>query len=216
MAPIMILGQPPLLLPTPRDIVLAGQKSGEVFGLDPEHGGKILWRKKLGKGGIQGGVHFGMTVEGDILYVPMSDFDGGPRWPGVAYPGMFALDITSGEQLWFTPALDICEGREFCQPGLSAAASSIPGAAVAGSMDGHLRAYAGKSGKVVWDFDTAIEFSTLNGTSAMGGSMGGATGPVFNKDMLFVNSGYGIYFHMPGNVLLAFRLPEKTADHKGQ
>jgi polyvinyl alcohol dehydrogenase (cytochrome) len=199
-----------------KDIVLAGQKSGEVFGLDPEHGGKILWRKKLGKGGIQGGVHFGMTVEGDILYVPMSDFDGGPRWPGVAYPGMFALDITSGEQLWFTPALDICEGREFCQPGLSAAASSIPGAAVAGSMDGHLRAYAGKSGKVVWDFDTAIEFSTLNGTSAMGGSMGGATGPVFNKDMLFVNSGYGIYFHMPGNVLLAFRLPEKTADHKGQ
>jgi hypothetical protein len=27
---------------------------------------------------------------------------------------------------------------------------------------------------------------------------------------LFVNSGYGIYFHMPGNVLLAFELaPEQ-------
>jgi polyvinyl alcohol dehydrogenase (cytochrome) len=31
---------------------------------------------------------------------------------------------------------------------------------------------------------------------------------VFKDDMLFVNSGYGIYFHMPGNVLLAFGLPD--------
>ncbi|MEH6568728.1 MAG: PQQ-binding-like beta-propeller repeat protein [Halioglobus sp.] len=191
-----------------KDIVLAGQKSGEVFGLDPDQGGKILWRKKLGKGGIQGGVHFGMTVHGDTLYVPMSDFDGGPRWPGVAYPGMFAVDITTGEQRWFSPVPDICKGRAFCQPGLSAAASSIPGAAVTGSMDGHLRAYDFKDGKVLWDFDTAIPYQTLNGKTASGGSMGGATGPVFHQNMMFVNSGYGIYFHMPGNVLLAFRLPE--------
>lgn len=195
-----------------RDIVLAGQKSGEVFGLDPDRGGKILWRKKLGRGGIQGGVHFGMTVEGDTLYVPMSDFYGGPRWPGVAYPGMFAVDITTGEQRWFTPSPeDICKGRKFCDPGLSAAASSIPGAVVAGGMDGYLRAYARQTGEVIWTFDTAKHFQALNGNTAVGGSMGGATGPVFNRDMLFVNSGYGIYFHMPGNVLLAFRLAEQPA-----
>lgn len=192
-----------------KDIVLAGQKSGEIFGLDPDQGGKVLWRKKLGKGGIQGGVHFGMTVSGDTLYIPMSDFDGGPRWPGVAYPGMFAVDITTGEERWYSPATNICEGREFCQPGLSAASSSIPGAVVAGAMDGHLRAYDFKDGKVLWDFDTAISYTTLNGVNASGGSMGGATGPVFHQNMMFVNSGYGIYFHMPGNVLLAFRLPEK-------
>ncbi|ARN75503.1 PQQ-binding-like beta-propeller repeat protein [Oceanicoccus sagamiensis] len=191
-----------------KDIVLAGQKSGEVFGLDPDQGGKILWRNKVGRGGIQGGVHFGMTVEGDTLYAPMSDFYGGPRWPGEAYPGMFALDITTGKQLWFTKTPDICDGKKFCDSGLSAAASSIPGAAVGGSMDGHLRAYDSKTGKIIWDFDSAVEFAALNGNKAMGGSMGGATGPVFNKDMLFVNSGYGIYFHMPGNVLLAFRLAE--------
>jgi polyvinyl alcohol dehydrogenase (cytochrome) len=80
---------------------------------------------------------------------------------------------------------------------------------VAGAMDGHLRAYDFKDGKVRWDFDTAISYTTLNGVNASGGSMGGATGPVFHQKMMFVNSGYGIYFHMPGNVLLAFRLPEK-------
>lgn len=192
-----------------RDIVLAGQKSGEVFALDPDQNGKILWRRKLGRGGIQGGVHFGMALAGDTLYVPMSDFDGGPRWPGEAKPGMFALDITSGKTLWYTPAVDVCDSREFCQPGLSAAASAIDGAVVSGSMDGHLRAYSSKDGSVLWDYDTATTFPTLDGGTARGGSIGGASGPVFSGGMMYVNSGYGIYFHMPGNVLLGFGLPEK-------
>ncbi|MFK7977036.1 MAG: PQQ-binding-like beta-propeller repeat protein [Halioglobus sp.] len=188
-----------------KDIVIAGQKSGDVFGLDPDKGGAVIWHQKLGRGGIQGGVHFGMTVDGDTLYVPMSDFDGGPRWPGVAKPGMFALDITTGKQHWYTPAQDnVCKGREDCQPGLSAAASSLPGGVVAGAMDGRVRAYDEKSGKVVWDFDTAVAFKTLSGVEANGGSLGGGSGPVFDGDMLYLNTGYGIYFHMPGNVLLAF------------
>ncbi len=190
-----------------KDIVLAGQKSGEVFGLDPDAGGKLLWRNKLGRGGIQGGVHFGMAVTGDTLFAPMSDFDGGPRWPGIARPGMFAVDIKTGKQLWYTETTDICAGRDYCQPGLSAAASAIDGAVVGGAMDGHLRAYDATTGKVIWDLDTAVPFTTLNGEKSHGGSFGGAAGPVFKGNMMFLSSGYGIYFHMPGNVLLAYGLP---------
>ncbi|MDO8860449.1 PQQ-binding-like beta-propeller repeat protein [Haliea sp. E1-2-M8] len=187
-----------------RDLVLAGQKSGEVFALDPDNGGEIVWRRKLGRGGIQGGVHFGMALEGDVLYVPMSDFDGGPRWPGEMFPGMYAVDIRTGEQLWFNRNANICDGREFCQPGLSAAASALEGAVIAGAMDGVLRAYDKRDGKVLWSFDSVREFRTTDGGTAHGGSFGGAAGPVFSDGMMFVNSGYGIYFHMPGNVLLAF------------
>ncbi|MFT6956989.1 MAG: polyvinyl alcohol dehydrogenase (cytochrome) [Halieaceae bacterium] len=192
-----------------KDVIVAGQKSGDVYGLDPDDGGNILWHKKLGRGGIQGGVHFGMAVDGDTVYVPMSDFDGGPRWPGIAKPGMFGIDLESGEMNWFTPAVDLCDGREFCQPGLSAASTAIPGAIVAGAMDGHLRAYDKASGKVLWDIDTAIEYDTTNGATARGGSLGGGSGAIFKDSMMFVNSGYGIYFHMPGNVLLGFGLPDK-------
>ena len=191
-----------------KEILLAGQKSGEVYGMDPDTGGKVLWRRKLGRGGIQGGVHFGMSVDGDTLYVPMSDFYGGPRWPGPAKPGMFAVDILSGETKWFSETKNVCKGREFCEPGLSAAASSISGAVVGGAMDGHLRAYDANTGKVIWDLDTAVPFATLDGGEATGGSFGGASGPVFKDDMMFINSGYGIYFHMPGNVLLAYGLPD--------
>lgn len=192
-----------------KDLVLAGQKSGEVFGLDPDQEGKILWRRKLGRGGIQGGVHFGMAVDGDTLYVPMSDFDGGPRWPGVAKPGMYAVDIRTGKTLWYAPAeTGICGEREFCQPGLSAAASAMEGAVIGGAMDGHLRAYSSKDGSILWDIDTAATFATLDGGKAHGGSIGGAAGAVLSGGMLYVNSGYGIYFHMPGNVLLAYGLPK--------
>ncbi len=189
-------------------IVIAGQKSGDVYGLDPDKQGTIIWHRKLGRGGIQGGVHFGMAVDGNTLYVPMSDFDGGPRWPGVAKPGMFALDVSTGATQWFKPAQDACEGREFCQPGLSAAASALPGGVLAGAMDGHLRAYQRDTGDIIWDYDTAREFQTVNGGSARGGSIGGVSGPVLYDNKLFVNSGYGIYFHMPGNVLLAFERPD--------
>ena len=55
-------------------------------------------------------------------------------------------------------------------------------------MDGHL-GYSAEDGKVVWDFDTAREFQTVNGVKAKGGSIDGP-GPVVANGMLFINSGY--------------------------
>ncbi len=164
------------------------------------------------------GVHFGMAVDGQTLYVPMSDFDPGPLWPGKSYggveswPGMFALDIATGKQRWFRPNPDRCKGRKYCSPGLSSPASAMPGGVIGGSMDGHLRAYRAGDGEVLWDVDTAVMFDTVNGVSASGGSFGGGTGPVLKGRRLFVNSGYGIYYHMPGNVLLMYELPADGAD----
>lgn len=204
-------GAAPILMTTSegKDLLLAGQKSGDVFGLDPDKNGAIIWQKKMGRGGIQGGVHFGMTVNDEVLYVPISDFDGGPRWPGIAKPGMYALDVKTGDLLWSTPYKDVCGGREFCNPGISAAVTFVSGAVMAGGMDGHLLAYDGETGSVIWDFDTTREFDTVSGEKAHGGSIGGTPGPVIKDGMMYVNSGYGLYYHMPGNVLLAFSVDGK-------
>ena len=200
-------GAAPMLVRTSagKDILVAGQKSGEVHALDPDTGA-LLWQRKLGRGGIQGGVHFGMSAEGDTIFVPISDYFGGPRWPGEAKPGLYALDVGSGELRWSQPSPDVCAGREFCSPGISGAIASIPGAVFAGAMDGWLRAHDSASGEVIWSFDTAREFQALGGVPARGGSLGGGAAPVFKDGMMFVMSGYGIYGHMPGNVLLAFAL----------
>jgi polyvinyl alcohol dehydrogenase (cytochrome) len=66
-----------------------------------------------------------------------------------------------------------------------------------------LRAYASETGKVLWDVDTACEFKTVNGEPAHGGSMD-AGGPIVVGGMVLVNSGYGQWGGMPGNVLLVF------------
>lgn len=191
-----------------RDLLLAGQKSGDVYALDLAAKGEPVWRNKVGRGGIQGGVHFGMAVGGQQLFVPVSDMRDehveGAVYEEEARPGLYALDVATGEMIWSQPADDVCAGREFCEPGISAPVTAIPGAVLAGHMDGRLRAYDSTNGKVLWEYDTTREVRAVDGSLAHGGSVGGAAGPVVQDGMLFAASGYGIYFHMPGNVLLAF------------
>src|SRR5450432_762902 len=56
--------------------------------------------------------------------------------------------------------------------------------------------------RLLWDFDTARTYQTVNGVVAVGGSLDGA-GPVIAGGMIFANSGYARFGGMPGNVLLA-------------
>lgn len=191
-----------------RDLLLAGQKSGDVYALDLGRDGEPVWRNKVGRGGIQGGVHFGMALDGQRLFVPISDMRDehveGKVYDEEARPGLYALEVTTGRLLWSRPAEDVCAGRQFCEPGISAAITALPGAVLAGHMDGMLRAYDSATGAILWEHDTTRVVTAVDGTRAHGGSFGGGAGPVVQDGMLFAASGYGIYFHMPGNVLLAF------------
>ncbi|MDP5070908.1 MAG: PQQ-binding-like beta-propeller repeat protein, partial [Congregibacter sp.] len=193
------------------DILVVGQKSGTVYGLDPDTG-RVIWKTPVGRGGVQGGVHFGMAAGDGLVYVPINDmfypedltrydFKKDPR------PGIYALNPATGKELWANPAEDVCpeDRKEWCDSGISAAATAIPGAVIAGHMDGHIRIYSAATGKVLWDYTTLREFNTVSGEVAQGGSMSGSGATVTNG-MLYMNSGYGIYEHMPGNVLLAFGL----------
>jgi polyvinyl alcohol dehydrogenase (cytochrome) len=196
-------------LPNGKDVLLVGQKNGIVYAIDPDARGKVLWQTRVGRGGIQGGVHFGMALEGNRLFVPISDLkDGhdGRRYEMAGRPGLYALDPANGQVTWSAPAEDICKGRNFCDPGISAAITAIPGVVLAGHMDGVLRAYDWTTGEVVWKYDATAGVKTVSGATAHGGSFG-AAGPVVRDGYVIVNSGYGLYFHMPGNVLLVFAAP---------
>jgi len=195
-----------------RDILLAGQKSGVVFGIDPDQGGKIVWQTRVGKGGRNGGVQWGMVTDGSAVYAAVSDmgstltFDGpvgNAKFDPAVGGGLTALRIDDGSKIWFAQPKPCEAGRPGCSPAQSAALTMIPGVIFSGSVDGHLRAYAAEDGTVLWDFDTATDFSAVDGVKASGGSIDGA-GPVIAGGMLFVNSGYPRTGGMPGNVLLAF------------
>ncbi|MDE2050552.1 MAG: PQQ-binding-like beta-propeller repeat protein, partial [Gammaproteobacteria bacterium] len=208
-------GASPVLasLPAGGDVLLTGEKSGVVAGLDPARG-TLLWRRRVGRGGIQGGVEFGMAAADGRLFVPISDMkDGhdGRKYSLPPHPGLFAFDAATGRPVWSAPATDGCGSRPFCDPGITAAVTAIPGVVFAGHLDGVLRAYDANNGRVLWQFDALRKFATVSGAIAQGGSFGGP-GPAVRAGYVVVNSGYGLYFHMPGNVLLAFRRPtRKTA-----
>jgi polyvinyl alcohol dehydrogenase (cytochrome) len=187
------------------DVVVGGQKSGAVMAIDPDSG-QTLWKTRVGRGGIQGGVQFGMAAEGARVYVPINDmtYEVDPTRYGDApvKPGMYALDANTGELVWSSPTPDLCGDLVDCDPGISQAVTAIPGAVIAGHMDGRLRIYSGETGEVLWELNTLRDFDTVSGETARGGGFSGG-GPIVVNGMIYVNSGYGIYNHMPGNALLA-------------
>lgn len=91
--------------------------------------------------------------------------------------------------------------------GLSGAPTLIDNAVVAGALDGILRAFNAETGQLLFTFDTAQAFATVNGVEAKGGAIDNAS-IVAANGYLFVQSGYGMFGQVPGNVLLAFKVKE--------
>jgi polyvinyl alcohol dehydrogenase (cytochrome) len=195
-------------------LLLAGQKSGVVTALDPEKKGDIVWQTRVGIGGTNGGVQWGMSSDGEFVYASVSDLVRARNPvamssnPTVADPskggGITALRVADGRKIWHADAKPCAsDAPAGCSPSQPGALTAIPGAVFSGSMDGHMRAFGTENGNILWDFDTARDFVTVNGIKAHGGSLDGP-GAVVVKGMVFINSGYPRNGGMPGNVLLAF------------
>jgi len=198
-----------------RPLLLAGQKSGIVYALDPDRKGEIVWQMRVGKGSTNGGVQWGMATDGRNVYAAVSDLvrarttasdladlrttNLDPKQGG----GLFALRIADGSKAWYAAPSACDPPKPGCSPAQPAAVTAVPGIVFSGSVDGHLRAYASEDGSRLWDFDTARDFVTVNGVKAHGGSIDGP-GAVVVRGMVYVNSGYSRQNGMPGNVLLAF------------
>jgi|SRR5579872_4785973 len=219
-------GSSPILveLANGKRALVAGQKSGVVHAVDPDQQGEVLWQTRIGEGGAVGGVQWGSAVDGQNVYVALSDvrfrfvagaaaganktlFGGYSEMDSKAGGGMFALSLATGERVWHTPPPG-CGEKHGCSPAQSAAVTLIPGVVFSGGLDGHLRGYSMTDGRIVWDADTAREYRTVNGVKATGGSIDGP-GPVVAGGILYVNSGYAFLGGMPGNVLLAFSVDGK-------
>jgi len=222
-------------------ILLAGQKSGEVFALSPDPegmDGTVLWRKRISQGTSNGGIHWGMALSGNTLFVPVAD----PERNNAGYtprPGLTAMDISNGEIIWQQPVKRGCdfdyankplvglENTRAAKPldpakqyecsffyGLSAAAIATSELVFSSGLDGRVRAYDGVSGEILWQTETAKRFAATNNVAGHGGAIDVA-GQVMADGWLYVLSGYSMFGQLPGNMLLAYRVnPEKEHDDK--
>jgi polyvinyl alcohol dehydrogenase (cytochrome) len=192
-------GQSPMLVTAGgKDILIAAQKSGVAWALDPDKRGAVLWQYRAGRGGMQGGMEWGSAADDRQAYFPVSDSD--KPQPG----GLHAVRIETGEPVWVSPpAKDNCKSTPGCSAAQLAAITVFPGVVLSGTNDGMFRAYSTADGSVLWEYDTNRDFDTVNGVKGHGGSISGP-GAVVVGGMLFLNSGYSVFSGFPGNVLLAF------------
>lgn len=204
--PDLDIGAPPILhkLVSGKDVLLVGEKSADVFALEPDTG-HLIWHVKYGRGGYAGGVHWGMAATPMTLYAPSADTSFLGTEKGEAKPGLFALSPENGSIRWFAPAPDVCPGdrKPACDRGYSPPPTAIPGAVFQPSFDGWLRAYSESDGTLLWSFDTTRQFVTVSGEQAHGGSIESA-GAIVAYGQVVVNSGYLFGGRMGGNVLLVF------------
>ena len=199
MGPDLDIGNSPILkaLPNGKRVLMTGTKTGEVFGLDPDNNGALLYRVPGVPGA--GPTATGGRGRGNIVWGGAADNQN--AYYGVGAMGLGALNPATGQSVWVFAPPPAAGGRG---TSLGAAPTAIPGVVFEGATNGMLYAVSAADGKQIWEFNTAREFQTVNKVAARGGSIA-STGAVIVDGMVFVGSGYAISSGaLGGNVLLAF------------
>jgi polyvinyl alcohol dehydrogenase (cytochrome) len=186
-----------------RQVLGIGQKSGDYWALNPDDG-VVVWRTKVGPGGLGGGVEFGTATDGERIYVaeantsrmPVTLAGTGPFAGMTVTSGYWsALHPVTGSILWQTP-----DPQDSKNPGFVTAANGVVYVGSAEGTGGNMYALDGSSGAVLWSF-------------ASGGSVFSA--PAVVHGTLFWGSGYtrnaacpnGFNSCVANNKVYAFGLP---------
>jgi len=199
MGPDMDIGNSPILITIAngKRVLLGGTKSADVFALDPDNKGALLYRVNAAGGPIN---ITGRAARGSIVW-------GGAAGDQLVYygaggAGLVAMKPSDGEIAWSFTGPPLAAGGRGA--GLGAAPTAIPGVVFEGAGDGRLFAVSSTDGKLLWQFNTAQEFKTVNNVMARGGAIA-TSGAVVVDGMVYVGSGYAISSGATaGNVLLAF------------
>jgi len=211
------IGNSPILrkLADGKSVVVFGMKDGTVTALDPDRKGSVVWKVhvvEIPKGEensffarLNGIVWGGAADDQNVYY-------------GLQSGGMVALKLATGEIAWrakfWTPVpvtrTVTPDGRvgmsgtiQVARVINSAAATAMPGIVFLAGSDGKIHALSTADGHVLWEYDTAKPFETVNKVPAKGGAIA-SIGPSIANGMLFIGSGYAVTGTNSGNVLLAF------------
>jgi polyvinyl alcohol dehydrogenase (cytochrome) len=192
------IGNSPILrkLANGKSVVVFGMKNGKVFALDPDRKGAVVWKTQvvdIPKGqensfyALLNGVVWGGAADDQNVYY------------GLQSGGMVALKLATGDVAW-RATFPKPQGTRVIN---SAAATAMPGVVFLAGSDGKLHALSTADGHVLWEYDTARPFETVNKVPAKGGAIA-SIGPSIANGMLFIGSGYAVTGSNSGNVLLAF------------
>lgn len=199
--------------PNGQELVLAGQKSGTVWAMNPDTG-KVVWRRDIGTGGAMGGVHWGLAVDDTHVFAPISNAGRpipGQDVPDTIKPGLYAVNLNDGSIDWTFHVSGDCTAEQAkfvtrCKSlyGLSGAPTVIGDYVITGGLDGRVYVLERKTGKLVWEYSTARAYQTINGVPGNGAAVDNAS-IVAANGLIILNSGYGLFGQGAGNVMIALK-----------
>jgi len=178
-----------------RDLIGAGQKSGQYWAFDPSTGA-VVWMTQVGPGGVTGGLQWGSATDGKRIYVADANSSATP-WvlvqngqavgPTVTSGFWSALDAATGKIVWQTPDPAGAQTQD------SGAVTAANGVVYGCSADpqGHMYALHATTGAVLWSF-------TSGGACIAGAAISNGT--------VYWGSGYRQFF-TGNNKLYAFQIP---------
>jgi polyvinyl alcohol dehydrogenase (cytochrome) len=178
----------------PRELVGAGQKSGQYWALDPDSGA-VVWVTEAGPGGTGGGLQWGSAVDGRRVYTANSNSNLKP-WTlpdgSITSRGVWtALDASTGQVVWqkTPPNADVGGWGETSGPVTTA--NGVMFSCSVGPA-GYMYALDAANGDVLWTF-------------ASGGSC--LSGAAISNGEVYWGSGYSNFgFGVANNKLYAFEL----------
>ncbi|HET8987736.1 MAG TPA: PQQ-binding-like beta-propeller repeat protein [Humibacillus sp.] len=162
-----------------RDLVGAGQKSGQYWALNPDTGA-IVWETQAGPGGTAGGLQWGSAVDGKRVYTANANSNFKPWGAGGLTSGVWSgLDAATGARVW--------ETRPPYGGSTSGPVTTANGVVFGCSLDalGHMYALNAATGQVLWSF--ASGGSCLSGAAISNGSVYWGSG--------YSNFGFGTANH---------------------
>lgn len=180
-----------------RQLVGAGQKSGQYWALDPASGA-VVWVTQAGPGGTAGGLQWGSAVDGRRIYTananslaePWTLPDGKEVNSGV----WSALDAATGQILWQTSPSGSQNVPVSLFGDTPGPVTTANGVVFGCSMEGHMYALNGATGAELWSFDS-------------GGSC--ISGAAISNGRVYWGSGYSNFGGgTPNNKLYAFGLAD--------
>jgi polyvinyl alcohol dehydrogenase (cytochrome) len=210
------IGNSPILreLSGGKSVIVFGKKDGTVTALDPDNKGAVVWtvhavdipkdQQSTFYAHLNGVVWGGAADDQNVYY-------------GLQAGGMVALRLSTGDVVWranfpahVTASAPITRPdgttstvTTFARVINSAAATAMPGVVFVAGSDGKIHALSTADGSVLWEYDTAQPYDTVNKVPAKGGAIA-SIGPSIADGMLFIGSGYAVTGTNSGNVLLAF------------
>ena len=168
----------------PRDLLGAGQKSGQYWTLDPDDG-SVVWVTQAGFGSPIGGLQWGSATDGNRVYAANS------------VSGWFGLDAATGAEIWATvPPGGITLATNTFGAATVANGVVFVGSTTPGVTDPNMFALDAATGDILFSF-------------ASGGSVG--SGAAVVDGTVYWGSGYGVFGplfpYTSNNKLYAFELP---------